>query len=166
MAEPNKGVITYRDQAGKTATSEVFFTTGLTLAQITQGMGAGLGALIDAVTGALITAINILIGCDISGLTGNTTGVTGDVDEVGEFIFRTAAGRKVLVNVPAIVNVLSTPGTDDLDQSNAHVAAFISAMEDGIAVTGGTIIPVDAGGDDVVEIVTARERVRNSGSRR
>lgn len=165
MAEPDKGIVTFIDQAGKTSTMEVHFTTGLTLAQITEGLGAGLGALIDAVTVAIITAINALIPVDISGLTGNAAGALSDVEQLGEFIGGTAAGRKVIVNVPAIMNTLSTPGSDDLDQADADVAAFISALEDGLAVTGGTVTVTDVGGDDVTAVLTARERVRNSGVR-
>jgi len=165
MAEPDKAVFSYRDQANKTATSEAFFTTGLTLAQITEGLGEGLAPLIDAITGALITAINVLLSVDISGLTGNTVGALSDVEEVGEFIGTTAANRKVIINIPGIINTLSTAGTDDLDQTDTDVAALISALEDGLAVTGGTIIPCDIGGSDVVSVITARERTRNSGAR-
>jgi len=164
MAEPDKAVFSYLDQAGKRATSTMYFTTGLTLAQITEGLSA-MALLIDGVVGALITGINALIPVDISGLTSNTTGVTSDVEEVGEFIGVTAAGRKTLFNVPGIKDNLSVAGSDDLDLTDTDIAAFITALEDGIATGGGTIIPTDVGGDDLTEITTARERVRNSGSR-
>lgn len=164
MAEPDKTVFTFTDQAGKTATSEFFYTTGLTKAQITEGLGA-LAVLIDEVTGALITAVNMVIPVPIAGLTGNTLVGTSDVEQVGEFVGFTAAGRRTVLNVPAIDNTLSTPGSDDIDQADAGIAALISAVEDGVTVTGGTVTCVDAGGDDITQVLTARERVRDSGSR-
>lgn len=164
MAEPDKAIVSYVDQAGKRATSTLFFTTGLTLAQITEGISAML-ELLDNVVGTIIYAAQAVLEVDISGLTGNTTGVTSDVEQVGEFNCVTAANRKVLINVPGIMDNLSVVGSDDLDTTQADIAAFITALEDGIATTGGTIIPCDVGELDIVEVTTARERVRNSGSR-
>lgn len=164
MAEPDKGIITYQDQAGKRATSTVFFVTELTKAQIAEGLSA-FAVLLDSVTGAVITAINSIFDVDVSSLTDNATSVLSDVEEVGEFIGVTGQNRKILVNIPGIDSTLSVAGSDDLDQTDPAVAALMTALEDGIAVTGGTIIPCDVAENDLVEVVTARERVRNSGSR-
>lgn len=165
MAEPDKIVYTYVDNSNKRATSEHFVETGLTLDQMAEGTEA-LAEIIDAVTNSRISAANAVYPVDISGLTGNATPAVGaDVEEVGEFISHTAAGRPVIVNLPGIAADATGVGTDDLDTSLAPVAALISMLEDGIAVTGGTIIPCDAGEDDILQVDTARERVRNSGSR-
>lgn len=164
MPEPDKAVVTYVDQAGKRATSTHYVTSGLTLAQITEGLSAFL-ELIDNVVGTIIYAAQALLSIDISTFTNNTTGVTSDVEQVGEFVGVTAANRKVLINVPGIKDNLSVAGSDDLDTTQADIAAFISALEDGIVTAGGTIIPCDVGELDIVEVTTARERVRNSGSR-
>lgn len=164
MAEPDKAVIQYADQAGKKSTSTVFYTTGLTQAQQSEGLGA-LAVLLDSVTGAIITAIKNIIGVDVSALTDNLVGVLSDVEEVGEFIGLTGQNRKVLINIPGINSTFSVAGSDDLDVTDPDIAAFISMMEDGIAVSGGTVIPCDIAENDVVSVVTARERVRNSGAR-
>ena len=68
------------------------------------------------------------------------------------------------MNIPATNDTASVAGSDDLDQTDTDVAAIVSLLEDGLAVTGGTIIPSDVDENDIVEVVTARERVRNSGS--
>jgi hypothetical protein len=53
-----------------------------------------------------------------------------------------------------------------LNQAETNVAAFIAAMETGIAVTGGTISPCDIGESSIVDTVFAREAFKNSGARR
>lgn len=163
MAEPDKAVISYIDQTGKRSTSTHYFTTGLTLAQISEGLVA-LALLVDSVIGALVTGVNAIIPVDISAVTGNTTGVTSDVEEVGEIIGVTGQNRKVLFNLPGVKDNLSVVGSDDLDLTDTDIAALITMLEDGIAVTGGTIIPCDIAENDITEVITARERVRNSGS--
>ena len=154
----------YLDQAGKRATSTSYIANGLTIVQVVEGLQAAAG-VIDGVIDIVQTGVEFTIDVDISALTGNTTAGVADVEEVGEFVFNTVDGRKTQVNVPGIINLLSGAGTDDIDQSGLDVAAFISMMEDGITVTGGTVIPSDVNEDDISAIAHARERVRNSGSR-
>jgi hypothetical protein len=164
MAEPDKAVFTYQDQANKKSTSTLYFTTGLTLAQISEGLIA-FATLLDSVTGAIITAVTSIFSADLSALTDNTTSGLSDIEEVGEFVMMTSDNRKVVMNVPGIDSTLSVAGSDDLDQSDPDVAAMFTAIEDGIAVTGGTIVPCDIGENDLVQVAYARERVVNSGKR-
>jgi len=163
MAEPIEVVATYQDQANKKSTNTSYIADGLTIAQIEEGL-QGFAQLIDDVTNALINGIDFSISIDGSGLTGNVAGGTSDVEEVAEFISRTAAGREVRMNIPATNDTASVAGSDDLDQTDTDVAAIVSLLEDGLSVTGGTIIPSDVDENDIIEVVTARERVRNSGS--
>lgn len=164
MAEPLELVGTYRDQANKEATNTLYVTDGLTIAQMTEGVQA-LVQLIDEVLNAVIRGFDFVLSVDLSGLTGNSTGQTSDVQEVGEFIFATGANRPVVLNLPCINDAASPAGSDDIDQSDTDMAAIIAMMEDGLVVTGGTIIPTDVDQNDIVQLVTARERMRNSGSR-
>jgi hypothetical protein len=161
----NRIVLTYRDNSNKMATSEHFIDDSEGLAYQEQGALA-FALVVDNAIAARVSAASLVLDVDISGLTGNETPISGaDSEEVGEFIFRTAEGRKAIMNLPGIEANAVGEGTDDLDQEDTGIAAIISAFEDGIAVTGGTVQPCDAGGDDLVAVVTARERVRNSGSR-
>jgi len=164
MPEPIEVTGTYVDQASKKSTNTLYIADGLTIAQITEGLQA-LASLIDDVVSAVINGINFSVSVDLSGLTGNISAGTSDVEEVGEFISRTAAGREVYMNLPCINDTTSPAGSDDLDQTDVNIAAIISMLEDGLATAGGTIIPSDVDENDLVQVVTARERVRNTGTR-
>ncbi len=164
MAEPIEVNGTYSDQAGNKSSNTMYIASGLTIAQITEGLQA-LVVLVDDVLQALVNGFEFTVSVDLSGLTGNTAAPSSDVEEVGEFIFTTGQNRPVNVNVPGIWDTFSASGSDELDQADSDIAAFVTAMEDGIAVTGGTIIPCDVDQNDITELVTARERVRNTGTR-
>lgn len=164
MPEPIEVTGTYIDQAGQVSTNTMYVAEGLTIAQITEGL-QGLVQLVDDVVSAIIRGFTFSVTIDLSGLTGNVSAGTSDVEEVGEFISRTDFGREVMLNLPAINDTTSPAGSDELDQTDTNIAAIISMLEDGLATTGGTIIPSDMDENDLVEVVTARERVRNTGTR-
>lgn len=158
-------ITTYQDDAGKRSTASYFIAEGLTLAQIIEGIRIG-AVIIDAVSQAVLTVINFIQALDLSGLTGNAALTVSDVEEIGAFAF-TPSGRpvgSVVVNVPGLLDGLTTAGSDDIDQADPDVAAFISAFEDGIATTGGTIQPCDVDENDIVSTAYARAEVKNSGS--
>lgn len=162
MVKAVEVIPSWRDQAGKTATNTLYVPNGLTLAQYHEGLEAS-AVLLDEVSGAVMEGMTFCVEVDISGLTGNVVVTTADVEDIGAFQFRTADNRPVNVNVPGIIDTLAPLGSDNLDQSDTDVAAFISMFEDGLAVTGGTITPTDVDSDDITAVVFAREEVRNSG---
>lgn len=164
MAEPVALTTTVLDQAGKTATFSEFFADTLTVAQIEEGVLLH-APKIDGILSGIINRMEFCVAVDLSGLTGNTVGSTADVEEVGEFIFLTDANRRVSLNVPCINDTASVVGSDDLDQTDSDVDALIDAMIDGLTVTGGNLQPCDADEADITAVKSARERVRNSGSR-
>jgi hypothetical protein len=88
-----------------------------------------------------------------------------DVEEIGAFQFETVGGFPVYCNIPGILETVVAAGSDDIDQSDVDVAAFITAMETGIVVTGDTVSPTDVGEDSINNTVYARERFRASGKR-
>jgi hypothetical protein len=135
-----------------------------TLAQYTEFVRAK-AVLLDAIVSGLISRASLRRAIDLSGLTGNTGLSTSDREDVGNFVFRTAAFRKVVTRVPGIIEGLVLSNSDDLDQADTDVAAFISAMLNGISVTGGTISPSDVAEDDIIAIEEASERFRSSGRR-
>jgi hypothetical protein len=90
---------------------------------------------------------------------------TSDVEEVGAFVARTTEGRPVEINVPALNDGVVVAGTNQLDITDPAVAAFITMLEDGIAVTGGTIVPSDVGEDDLEAVVSFTKETRSSGTR-
>jgi hypothetical protein len=68
--------------------------------------------------------------------------------------------------VPGILESLVIPNSKELDLAEPAVAAIITAMQNGIAVTGGTITPSDIQEEDIVGFESALERFRASGRRR
>ena len=156
---------TYQDDSGNTATHDIHVPTAFSIAQFTE-FGRSMADLLDNIVGGLIISLDLTITADISGLLLNFVDPLSDVEEVAAFQFATADNRAVLVNLPGMDEDIVLAGSDDLDQLDSGVAAFITAMETGIAVTGGTISPCDVNEDSIVETVYAREEFRSSGKRR
>jgi hypothetical protein len=164
MAAPQI-IYTVIDDDGDRATTAINVPTAFSLSQFGE-FGTAMATFLDAILGGKVEGAEIAFSVDLSGLTSNTTLSTSDVEEVGAFAFETAGGFPVKVNVPGIDELLVLSGSDDLDQADPAIAAFISAMENGIAVTAGTISPTDVAEDDITTTVYARERFRASGTRR
>lgn len=158
-------VYTYLDADGDTATSAIDIPTTFALADYVE-FGRGMASLVDDIVHGVVQSAELTVNVDISGLTNNGLVADSDVEEVGAFQFTTADGRPVNVNIPAIDESLVAASSDDLDQSDPAVAAFLTAMTSGVAVTGGTAIPSDVDGDDLTSLVYAREAFRASGTRR
>lgn len=159
-------IYTIEDRSGTQGTTSVRIGGTPTNAQL-NGFGAGWAtALNNLIAGKILGAVAAII-ANITGLTGNTVGTASDVEHVGKFEFLTDAGDRVKVNIPALgESLVNAFDADELDQGDAQVAAFITAMTDGIAVTGAVIEPCDLGEGDIVDVVFAREAFRNSGKRR
>lgn len=128
--------------------------------------GAAYAELADAIIGGVISGGTLQLTADTSGITGNVTDASADVQDKGKFEFVTAQGRRVKMQLPCISENLVAAGTDDLDQTNPAVAALIAAMENGISVTGGTISPCNVAEEDITNTLfsrrgaTARQRRR------
>ncbi len=153
-----------QDDDGDVASFKRYIPDTLTLAQVTEYARSYM-PLLDLVIAGLIRACSVTIPVDISALTSNIIEASADVEEVGSFKFSTAAGTDVLVNIPGLDESVVAAGSDELDQANANVAAFITMMTAGVAVTGGTIAPCDIAESDVTAVVYARESFRASGRR-
>lgn len=155
-----------QDADGDEADTSVRIAGEPTLAGL-NGFGAAFAtALNNVIAGKVLGAFARLI-ANISALTGNLVGDDSDVEHIGKFEFRAPLNLRVKCNIPALAEVaVNATTSDSLSLSEPEVAAFITAMEDGIAVTGGTISPCDMGEGDITELVFAREAFRNSGARR
>jgi hypothetical protein len=122
--------------------------------------------LLDEMVHGRLSAGNLVVDIDISSLTSNSLVADSDVEELGSFQFNTPDFRTVNINVPCIDESLVLAGSDNLDQADSDVSAFVAAIENGIAVTGGTIIPSDVDGQTGLEMYATREIFRASGKRR
>lgn len=159
-------VYTIQDKSGDQATTSVKLATGVPIALI-QGFAVGFAtALNNIIYGKILSAAAYIL-ASVSGLANNTIAAISDVEHIAKFEFLTQGGNRVKVNVPALgENGVQAWGSDELNQAETNVAAFIAAMETGIAVTGGTISPCDIGESSIVDTVFAREAFKNSGARR
>lgn len=156
---------TFQDDSGDTATATIHLPTTFSLAQFTE-FGRAMAAFVDDIVSGVVISAELTVGVDISTLANNTTDFLSDVEEVSSYQFVTAANRPVLVNIPGTDENDVQLNSDDLDQVAVGQAAFINAMVNGIAVTGGTIAPTDVDSEDITAIVYAREAFRASGKRR
>lgn len=165
MAVADTVKISVSDDSGDIGSFGINLPTTYTKSQLDEWAVAQATAL-DKILDGRVESFAIRKNVDISGLTSNTPTAISDVEELGAFTFLTTNGRKVHVNVPAISEEdFVNSGTDELNQVIAAVAAFISMFEDGLAVTGGTILPCDIGEDDIVSTLAALEIFRSSGRR-
>lgn len=156
---------TFTDDSGDTATTTIHVPNTFSIAQYTE-FGRSMADLVDNIVSGVVSDCELVVTLDISALTGNNAQSGSDVEEIGAFGFRTAEGRDVRVNIPGINESMVAANSDDLDQLDTDIAAFITAMLNGIAVAGGTPAPTDVNEGDITSIVYAREEFRSSGSRR
>lgn len=161
---PTEIIYTVEDRAGRTATTSVKLPSVEPKTRVQTFHEAFVSALDDLIGGVIRSAIAVLQ-IDISGVTGNLEDPDSDVEDVGAFEFVTAEGNRVKLNLPAVDELFVDNSSGNLDQTDSQIAAIITMMEDGIAVTGGTIQPCDIGEDSIVGTLFARERFRNSGKR-
>lgn len=164
MAAPQI-IYTVIDDSGERGTTAINLPTGFTLSQFSQ-FGVAMATFLDAVLGGRVESAEMCFGVNISFLTSNVALSTSDVKEIGAFLFRTTDAFPVHVNIPCLDELLVASGSDDIDIANVDVAAFITAMENGIVTTGGTISPCDVEEVTVFGLDYARERFRASGTRR
>jgi len=155
----------FTDDSGETATTTIHVPNTFSIAQYTE-FGRAMADLLDNIVSGVVSNAELTVTLDISALTGNNAQSGSDVEEVGAFLFRTAEGREVSVNIPGINESMVSANSDDLDQLDTDIAAFTTAMLNGIAVAGGTPQPCDANEADLTTLVFAREQFRASGKRR
>jgi len=110
-------------------------------------------------SGRFLGIAELCFGVDISSLANNTLDAESDSEEIGEFIFETIDGKPVIVNVPGIKEDTVLANSHDIDLANANVASFVTGVTTGVAFQ-----PTDIGERDIVNLRTATERFRNSGS--
>jgi len=165
MAIAPQIIYTVIDDSGERGTTSINMPTGFTLAGFQQ-FAASFATLLDAILGGKVESAEICFGVDLTTLTSNVALSTSDVEEIGAFVFRTSENQPVHVNIPGLDELVVASGSDDIDQVNANVAAFLAAMETGVNTVGGLCSPCDVGEVDIVTTESARERFRASGSRR
>jgi hypothetical protein len=159
-------VMEISDASGSTASHAVHLADTVTLAQATS-FSVGYATALNNIIAGVIRSCAAYLKPSIASLLNNTVGANSDVEHIGKFEFLTEEGIRVKINIPCLSELtVHSDFSDEIDQAQADVAAFIAAMTDGILSGGAQINPCDIGEGDVTDIVFAREAARNSGARR
>ena len=148
------------DGDGKTSNTKIRVPTGFAIADY-QSFAEDAAQLIVNISNCQITSASVNFEIDTSGL--GLKAVASAVEKVSQKmfgIFNTAVGRVAKWLIPAAVEEKVVSGSDDFDQTDTDVAALVSAMEDGIAVTGGTYAPCNGRGEDITSVASLTETFR------
>lgn len=126
------------------------------------GFALQLAPVVDAVIRGNISGISLSIDIDLApGAVADTPSPGSDLEEGARFSFATAANVPTFMRIPTFNEALMVAGTDDVDVSLPSVAAFISAIEDGLDATPGggdqVVEPVDSRGSAITNVLTAVE---------
>jgi hypothetical protein len=128
------------DAKGKTSFTKMRIPTGFTLANYTQFAQAAAQLYSDN-SECSVTSAGISFDVDLSGLGLDT--VASDVTRIARKLwlrFTTAvSGFLAQTKIPGLRETQMVAGSKNIDQTDTDVAALVSAFEDGIAVTGGTV---------------------------
>jgi len=111
-----------------------------------------------------IVGAGVTFEVDLSSLSLDEVGTAlADVQEKAVFAFRTAANKLKRIGIPTFnENLLQGAGAyANVDLTDTDVQAFVTAMEDGILLTGyggtGTVAPVDTNDSDLALLETATQ---------
>jgi hypothetical protein len=124
-----------------------------------------MGLLIDPLVQGGIVGAGFRVEASVASFT-NVASTIADVQEKGRFLFRTAGNWLKSLSLPTFSDLLINPGSNTVDETDTDVAAFITAMEDGIDLSGaggsGVIQPSDYRGDDIATLEKAVEAWGNA----
>lgn len=148
---------TLQDDKGKTSKTELKVPTGFTIADYVA-FGEAAAQLIANISDAQVTSCSVSFGVDLSSLgLKAAAALVSNVAVKMQGIWNTASGIIAKWLVPSPHDTQVTAGSDDFDQTDVSVAPVITAMEDGIAVTGGTIQFTNGRGDDISAVSTLKQ---------
>lgn len=151
------------DDKGKPSFTKIRIPTGFDLADMLD-FAVQAAQLLANIATTKVTRAGVCISLDLSTSTIKANPLTGaDAAQKGFFGFATdLTGFRTKMRLPAFNETLVNSGSDTIDQTDTDVAAFLTAEEDGIVVTGGTISPCDNRENDVVSTDYAREIFRGT----
>lgn len=153
--------VDFIDNKGKTSFTKFRVPSGRTLSEYTVWALAHLQKLLNISTGR-ITGASICLGIDTGALGLSTTASSvSNVGVKGAFRFNTSqSGFYAKTNIPALAESKVIAGSDNIDQSDADVIAYMADLTGGVSVTGGTMVFTNGRGHTITSIRTAKERFR------
>jgi len=136
---------------------EVFLPAAATLAQA-QGFATGFAPLIDAITGGVIVGAQVTFPLTLPGGLKTTPDTGATVHRGGLFGYDNASPYKWSQYVGSLTPTLFI--ADLVNVGDTDVGAYITAMEDGINVSGTFVQPTNEYDDDLTTNVSAKEAFR------
>jgi hypothetical protein len=144
------------DAKGDKSTVTIPFAAIADWTEIPELIG-DLGALIEPLINGGIVAMGINLEIDTGALNAIPNAIA-DVQEKARFVFAGENGFLKSLHIPTFLETLFTPNSADVDLTDTDVAAFVTAMEDGVTLSTLAVHePSDSRGDDLVSLVTATE---------
>lgn len=148
---------TLQDDKGKTSRTSVRVPSTFSIADYKE-FAQAFAQLIANVSTARITGASISLGVDLSSAGLKTVAAAvSNVATKMQGLWNTTSGIIAKWRVPSPHDTQVTAGSDDFDQADVSVAPVITAMEDGIAVTDGTMRFTNGRGDDVTSVSSLKQ---------
>lgn len=155
---------TILDSKGKSSVTKVRVPTGFSIPQYGE-FAVAMAQLISAISQGSITDVSIGLPLNLSAATIRSVAIsTANVAEKALFMVRSVvSGLFGKFFLPTYNDSLSVTGSDDIDQADPDVAAYMAILEDGVNTAGGVINPVDLRENDLSSVTEAREIFRRFG---
>lgn len=159
-------VTNIRDEKNRPSRFEVNLPSGTAWTDVVL-FAQQFAPLANALFTGKVVSIGICYELSLSGLGLNAVAASGsDVEEGARFQFASAGGFPTAFRIPTFDESKIVAGSRDVDLTDGDVAALVTAMEDGIDLTGvggsGIIQPSDKRDDDVDALSYAREQFNSS----
>jgi hypothetical protein len=148
---------TITDAKGTSSTTFVHIPTGFSIAQYVE-FAEAMGQVIADLSEGVLTRITISLPLTLSGAT--IRSVASNFADIAKKALLTAGsaigGLFARFNLPTYDETHTIDNTDQLDQADADVAAYIAIIETG----GGGAAPCDKRSNNLTTVLTARETFR------
>ena len=137
------------DDKGERASRQVYIPNTVTLAQATT-FAAALMAVVGPLLDGKLDAVTVTFALPVPTI---VTSGASDVQEMARFAFTTAENFVSAITIPTVIETIFQAGSKLVDLTDTAVDTFLSLLLDG----DGVVQPVDAHGDDLDGIDSARE---------
>lgn len=154
-----------QDEKGRTSTTEFNVPTATSYDDV-RIMAAQMAELIDPMINGAIIRIGIVDTVDLPVALSAAPAAGSDVEEGARFQFRTVNGFYSAMRLATFDESRIVAGSTAVDQTDGDAAAFITAMTDGIDLSGaggsGVVQPCDKRNEDLTALEFAREQFLSS----
>lgn len=153
------------DAKGARSTTSVNFRDEDDYERVVDAAG-DMAVLINDLISGQIVGISLTRTVDVPGAVRSAPVTNSDVEEGARFQFRTTNGFDTSLRLPTFLESKIATNSKAVNLTDTQVAAFITAMTEGIVTNVGgtnvTLDPTDSRGEDIVSLSFAREQFVSS----